>query len=65
MNRINHLGNVFYCIPDFANQTMTLRQWQETALYTEGWITACGYIYDLVGKRLASGVYRVTTQRRY
>lgn len=66
LQRINHLRDCFYTAPGTvtANQTMTLREWQETALYTGGWILACGNTWDLVAKRVAPGVYNVTTKQR-
>lgn len=62
--RKNHLTQGHYTLPGVFSQTMTLKEWRETALYTEGWITASGSIWDLVATRIAPGVYRVTTERR-
>jgi hypothetical protein len=63
--RVNHLRDLFYSAPGpEVTQTMSLRQWQETALYTEGWILACGRMFDLKAKRIAPGIYRISAAPR-
>ena len=63
LKRHNHLPNSFYQTPQTARTTMTLRQWQETALYTEGEILANGHVWLLVGKQLAPSVYLITAKQ--
>jgi len=63
LKRYNHLPKSFYQAPSAARTTMTLKQWQETALYTEGEILATGHVWKLVGKQLAPGVYLITAKQ--
>ena len=63
---MNHLNNNFYTMPHLARATMTRKQLKETLLATEGWIMACGRLWDIKNKHLGAGVYSVyLKQRRY
>lgn len=61
---VNHLDRGFYSNPREARMTMSLQELQETMMYTEGYITALGYIWDIQKKNLAPGVYLVSLKRR-
>lgn len=61
----NHLAHDFYVTPHLSRQTMTLEQFQETMLYTEGEFVAVGHVWDIKAKRLAPKVYLVTAKQRY
>lgn len=50
--------------PEFAAPAVSREVYREMLLSTEGWIMAQGYSWDLVGKSLGVGVYRVTLRRR-
>lgn len=67
-NSKNHLSQNFYTAPkmfaEYAFQTMTVKEWKETALYTGGQILACGEIWSLVAKRIAPGIYNVGLKRK-
>ncbi len=59
---INHLSDQFYRSPDNARQTMTYKQWQETAVATDSRIIANGRLYELWAKSRGGGVYVVTAR---
>jgi len=63
VERRNHLGDNFYTMPRFAYTTMTKRQVQETLLYTEGRVMACGEMWDVVSRHLGAGMYRVSLRK--
>lgn len=50
--------------PDAAAPAVPTAVYREMLLSTDGWIMAQGYSYDLIGKSLGGGVYRVTLRRR-
>jgi hypothetical protein len=56
---VNYLPDNFYLMPRFAHTTLTREELKQTLLYTEGWITACGCIWDIVSKPVGAGVYYV------
>ena len=56
---MNHLRDIFYTMPEFANTTMTKKELKETLLATNGWILACGYCWDIKSKHIGVGVYKV------
>jgi len=60
----NHLSDIFYRVPEYANTTMTKTHLRETLLATDGWIMACGSIYDIKPKHLGAGIYKVVLKRR-
>lgn len=60
---MNHLGDNFYTVPAIANTSMTTKHLKETLLATDGKILACGYLWDIVSKRIGPGVYRVSLKR--
>lgn len=64
IKRVNHLTNTFYVTPTWANMTMSTREWQETAAATGGEILSCGHVWDIVAKRLAPGIYKITLKLR-
>ena len=54
----------FYTMPQVANITMDKKDLKELLLESEGWITACGHMWDIKNEHLGAGVYRVTLRRR-
>lgn len=48
-----------------AKATMTRNQLKETLLATDGWVMACGRIWDIRSKHLGAGVYSVYLKLRY
>lgn len=61
---MNHLSTNFYTMPRYANTTMTRKQLKETLLATDGWIIACGYLYDIQSKHIGAGVYKVFLKKK-
>lgn len=61
----NHLKDSFYTTPQFARQVMTLKQWRETALATEGRILSCGETWELKWRSLGGGMGEVTVGLTY
>jgi hypothetical protein len=61
----NHLNDNFYTTPKFASQVMTYRQWQETALATQGKIISCGETQILHAKHMGGGMYIITATPNY
>jgi len=61
---VKTLPNVFYNMPHIASTTMDRKDLKELLLATDGWVLACGSIYDIATKSLGAGVYRVTLKRR-
>lgn len=61
----NHLKDSFYTTPKFARQMMTLRQWKETCLDTEGIILAQGETYELHATSRGGGMYEVRVRPNY
>lgn len=59
----NHLSDNFYHNPTLARQTMTRKQLQQTIHATDGWITACGEMWDIQARNLA-GAYVITLKKR-
>ncbi|CAB4203546.1 hypothetical protein UFOVP1382_158 [uncultured Caudovirales phage] len=51
-------------IPDSFSKTMETKDFKALLLTTDGWMMAAGYSYDIVGKSLGAGVYRVSLRRR-
>lgn len=62
---MNHLSNIFYTSPRFANTTMTTKQLKETLLHTEGFIVACGRCWNVKSESLGAGVYKVWLTNKY
>jgi hypothetical protein len=58
------LPDHFWSIPKVANTTMTTKQLRAALLKHDGWITACGDMWDIKSKRIGPGVYRVWLERR-
>lgn len=44
--------------------TVPRNVFKEMLLRSEGWVMLHGHLFDLVGKSLGAGVYRVTLRRR-
>lgn len=65
MNYKSHLSNNFYSMLALAKATMTRNQLKETLLATDGWVMACGRIWDIRSKHLGAGVYSVYLKLRY
>ncbi len=61
----NHLKDSFYTTPKFARQMMTLKQWKETCLATDGRILACGETYELHASSRGGGMYEVRARPNY
>lgn len=61
----NHLKDAFYTTPKFASQVMTLKQWKETMLHTQGRILACGETWELKQEYLGGSMRRVTVELTY
>jgi len=57
------LPNNFYALPDIAKTTMDRKDLKELLLETEGWVIACGRMYDIESKDIGAGVYRVRLKR--
>ena len=60
----NRLHDIFYTMPNVANQTMTRKELKETLLDTGGKILACGRLRNIKSEHLGAGVYRVTLEER-
>ena len=60
----NHLSSGFYLSPKYAQTTLTSRELRETLLATDGWIMACGSMWDIKAKALGAGIHRVTLEKR-
>jgi len=54
----------FYTMPQYASMTMDSKDLKELLLSTNGWVTACGEIYDIKTKPLGAGVYKVFLKRK-
>ena len=61
----NHLKDSFYTVPKLTRQLMTLEQWKETMLFTEGRILSCGETWELCHKYVGGGIHEVTVQLTY
>ena len=61
---MEQLPDNFYRIPNIANMTMTKKDLKGILLKTDGYIMACGRIWDIIAKHLGAGVYRVTLKKR-
>jgi len=58
------LPDIFYTMPRVANTTMDKKDLKELLLHNEGWIMACGHMYDIESKHIGAGVYRITLKVR-
>jgi len=54
----------FYTMPKVANITMDKKDLKELLLESEGWIMACGHMWDIKSKHIGAGVYRVKLKLR-
>jgi hypothetical protein len=61
----NHLPNSFYTMPVYASTTMRRKDYQDTLLATDGFIMACGSMWDIIGKNMGAGIYRVTLKKKF
>lgn len=50
--------------PAYAAPTVTTAAYRKMLLDKDGWMMARGEMYDIVGKSLGAGVYRVTLKAR-
>ena len=53
------LSDVFYTMPNIANQTMTKKELKALLLETGGKIFSCGRLRTIKSKHLGAGIYRV------
>lgn len=60
----NHLSTNHYVVPGNIQQTMTRKELKETLLATDGWVMACGYLWDVKSKHLGAGVYSIRLEKR-
>ena len=58
------LPNNFYTMPTIANTTMDRKDLKELLLENDGWVIACGRMYDIISKNIGVGVYRVSLKLR-
>jgi hypothetical protein len=56
-------GN-FYVYPRLANTVMDASEYRGILKSTEGYILTHGCLWDIVGKDLGAGMYRVSLKRR-
>lgn len=61
----NWLNPSFYTTPKFAHQIMTLRQWKETLLATNGSIISNGETWKLTQEYLGGGMREVRAKLPY
>lgn len=61
----NHLNQNFYTTPRFAHQIMSLKQWQETLLATDGYILSIGESWKLKQEYLGGGMREVRVEQTY
>ena len=54
----------FYQIPWSASTTMSRKDLKELLLATDGWVMACGEIFDIKSEHLGVGVYKVSLKKR-
>lgn len=55
----------FLCsAPGTANTTVTTATFRSMLLQSDGWVMWQGKMYDIVGKSLGAGVYRVSLKER-
>ncbi len=60
----NHLGENAYRIPASFSTTMNKKDLHDTLLATDGWILACGYLWDIQSQHIGAGVYKVSLAKR-
>lgn len=58
------LPDQFYTMPQHATTTMTTKDLKAILLATDGWILACGYMWDIKNENLGAGVKRVFLKQR-
>ena len=51
-----------YVMPRYANTVMTRKELRETLKATDGWILTAGYLWNIIGKSIGAGMYRVTLE---
>ena len=56
----NHIPTNMYIMPRYANTVMTRKEFKETLKATDGRILTAGYMWDIIGKAIGAGMYRVT-----
>lgn len=56
----NHLPPSFYTVPGQGFTTMTRAELRDTLLATDGQVLVRGNLWEVVGKHLGAGVYRVS-----
>jgi len=61
----NHLSSTFYTTPKLARQMMTIKQWRETSLATNGRIFAVGETWELYAESRGGGMYEVRARLTY
>lgn len=61
---IEDLRQIFWTQPELARMTMTRRELRAALLKHEGWISACGQMWDIVSKHIGAGVYEVSLKPR-
>lgn len=50
-------------MPGLAHSTMETREYRDLLLRSGGQIMANGHLWDIIGKNLGAGVYKVTTRK--
>lgn len=60
LKAVNHLDDRFYTLPQMARKVMTTQQVQETLLYTDNFIMACGHNWKLKIKNIGAGMKEVS-----
>lgn len=59
----NHLLSIFSQDPLRGRQSMTVKEWNETAMATTGQIIVYNRAYDLIATKIAPDVYVITAKR--
>ena len=57
------LPNNFYVYPHIATTTIENKELKELLLETEGWVMACGRIWNIMTKQLNTDVYKIWLER--
>ena len=53
------LPSIFYVAPSSATTTMSRKDLKELLLETDGWVMSCGHAWDIKGKQIGAGVWKV------
>ena len=58
------LSNKFYIFPNHAHTVMSTKEFRQILKDNDGYILVQGRLWDIVGKSLGAGMYRVTLKKR-